>query len=413
MSEDGNDRLISRRKFLGVGTAVLGSTAISVASPRDTQKDGADQTSPIGSENETLDSQNADSVTPPPTDHGNVEPFKYPFAFSHRKTQEGGWARQVTIDDLPVSKTIAGVDMRLTAGAIRELHWHKASEWAFMLYGNARITCLDQYGKPFVDDLRQGDLWFFPTGYPHSIQGLGPDGCEFLLIFDDGAFSEYDTVLLTDWMARTPLSVLVKNLNVSKQALAKMPNHELYIFQAEVPKTTLVEDRRAAAGEIGLSSQNFSFRMMEMPPTHKSKSGEVRIVDSNVFRASDSIAAAHVIVRPGGMRELHWHQNADEWQYYIAGKARMTVFAAGSNARTMDFQKGDVGYVQQTLPHYVENTGTDDLIFLEMFKSSDYEDVSLNEWLTHLPPALVQEHLNIDLETIESIPHTAEVLVPG
>jgi oxalate decarboxylase len=108
--------------------------------------------------------------------------------------------------------------MRLTAGGIRELHWHTAGEWALMLYGSARITCLDQYGKPFVDDVKQGDLWFFPTGYPHSIQGLGPDGCEFLLVFDDGAFSEYDTVLLADWLAKTPLSVLSKNLGVSKQA---------------------------------------------------------------------------------------------------------------------------------------------------------------------------------------------------
>ena len=79
----------------------------------------------------------------------------------------------------------------------------------------------------------------------------------------------------------------------------------------------------------------------------------------------------------------------------------------------MDFQKGDVGYVGQTLPHYIENTGTEDLIFLEMFKSSHYQDVSLNEWLTHLPPALVQAHLNIDLATIEAIPHTGEVIVPA
>jgi oxalate decarboxylase len=282
-----------------------------------------------------------------------------------------------------------------------------------MLYGSARITCLDQYGKPFVDDVKQGDLWFFPTGYPHSIQGLGPDGCEFLLVFDDGAFSEYDTVLLADWLAKTPRSVLSKNLGVSKQALSRIPDHELYIFQAEVPKTSLAEDRRAAAGDVGLSSQNFSFRMMEMQPTHKTKAGEVRIVDSNVFEASDAIAAAHVIVHPGGLRELHWHQNADEWQYYVAGKGRMTVFAAHGNARTMDFQKGDVGYIQQTLPHYIENTGTEDLIFLEMFKSSQYQDVSLNQWLTHLPPALVQAHLNIDLATINAIPHSEEVVVPA
>lgn len=110
-------------------------------------------------------------------------------------------------------------------------------------------------------------------------------------MFDDGAFSEYDTVLLADWLAKTPLSVLSKNLGVPKQALSTMPDHELYIFQAEVPKTSLAEDRRAAAGVVGLSSQNFSFRMMEMQPTHKTKAGEVRIVDSNVFQASNAIAA--------------------------------------------------------------------------------------------------------------------------
>ena len=420
MTEEKNDRSVSRRQFLGSGSAAVGATIIAAATaaaqiPQDTEKAEHDRSgsSPLGPDDEALDSENSDSVTPPPSDHGNVKAFKYPFSFSHKRIEEGGWARQVTIADLPVSTTIAGVDMRLTAGGIRELHWHTASEWALMLYGSARITCLDQYGKPFVDDVKQGDLWFFPTGFPHSIQGLGPDGCEFLLVFDDGAFSEYDTVLLADWLAKTPLSVLSKNLGVSKQALSTMPDHELYIFQAEVPKTSLAEDRRAAAGDVGLSSQNFSFRMMEMQPTHKTKAGEVRIVDSNVFEASDAIAAAHVIVHPGGLRELHWHQNADEWQYYVAGKGRMTVFAAHGNARTMDFQKGDVGYIQQTLPHYIENTGTEDLIFLEMFKSSQYQDVSLNEWLTHLPPALVQAHLNIDLATINAIPHSEEVVVPA
>ena len=195
MIEDDSDRLISRRKFLEVGSAVLGATAVSGASSSDALKTGEDRSrsDPIKPDDETLSIQNPDSVNPPSTDHGNVKPFKYPFTFSHRLEKEGGWARQVTIDDLPISTTVAGVDMRLTAGGIRELHWHTASEWSFMLSGHARITCLDQFGKPFVNDVKGGDLWFFPTGYPHSIQGLEPDGCEFLLVFDDGAFSEYDT----------------------------------------------------------------------------------------------------------------------------------------------------------------------------------------------------------------------------
>jgi hypothetical protein len=80
--------------------------------------------------------------------------------------------------------------MRLNAGGVRELHWHKAAEWAYMLYGAARITAVDGEGRNFVDDVSVGDLWYFPSGIPHSIQGLGPDGCEFLLVFDDGSFDE-------------------------------------------------------------------------------------------------------------------------------------------------------------------------------------------------------------------------------
>ncbi len=405
----------SRRRFLEVGTVALGAMALNAAaqSAQDTQKAEHDRsgTNPIGPDDPALHDQNPDSVVPPITDHGNVKSFQYPFTLAHKRTQEGGWARQVTIQDLPVAKDIAGVNMRLTAGGIRELHWHKAGEWSIMLYGSARITCLDQYGRPFVDDVKEGDLWFFPTGYPHSIQGLGPDGCEFLLVFDDGTFSEYDTVLLTDWTAHTPRDVLARNLNVNEAALARIPDHELYIFQAEVPQTSLDQDRRAAAGTGGLSKENFSFRLMQMQPTAKNKWGEVRIVDSKVFQASNTVAAAHVIVHPGGIRELHWHQNADEWQYYIKGKGRMTVFAASGRARTMDFRKGDVGYVQQTFPHYIENTGDEDLIFLEMFKAPFYQDVSLNNWLTHLPPALVQAHLNINTATLAAIPHSEEVVV--
>lgn len=415
MSDDAGS--VSRRKFLELGSAALGTAAIGATSQSTNKTSQAERdrsgTNPLGPDDQVLHDENRDSVVPPPTDHGNVDPFKYPFTYSHKRTEEGGWARQVTMRDLPVSTTIAGVNMRLTAGGIRELHWHTAGEWSIMLYGGARITCLDAQGKPFLDDVKAGDLWFFPTGMPHSIQGLKPDGCEFLLVFDDGTFSEYDTVLLADWTAHTPRSVLAQNFGVKQQALTRIPAGELYIFQTEPPSTSLEEDRRSAAGTIGLSSENFSFHLMQMPPTHKTGAGEVRIVDSQVFPASKTITAAHVVVHPGGMREMHWHPNADEWQYYIAGKGRMTVFAAGGRARTMDFEKGDVGYVRQTLPHYIQNTGNEDLIFLEMFRSGYYQDISLNEWLTHLPPALVQAHLKIDAATIRSIPQNEKVIIPG
>jgi oxalate decarboxylase len=146
--------------------------------------------------------------------------------------------------------------------------------------------------------------------------------------------------------------------------------------------------------------------------TRHSNGGEVRIVDSSAFKVSTTVAAAIVTVHPGGMRELHWHPNADEWQFYIAGKGRMTVFATGGRARTLDFEEGDVGYVLKTLPHYIENTGDSDLKFLEMFKSSHFQDLSLSEWLTHTPPELVRAHLNIDKETLAALPKEAVVVMP-
>lgn len=417
MSDDAKQDGFSRRGFMGMGSAALATAGMLKAVDAAAQEQRAYPTkgdrssSAPGPSNTALDDQNPDSFLPPPSDAGGVATFKYPFGISHKRMQEGGWSREVTVRELPVSKSIAGVDMRLTAGGVRELHWHTAAEWAFMLYGSARITGLDLDGKSFVGDVGEGDLWYFPPGIPHSIQGLRPDGAEFLLVFDDGNFSEYETVLLTDWMAHTPHDVLAKNFGVAEHAMAKMPRREKFIFQAEVPGP-LAADQKAAGGSLGASPLDFAYRTSQQAPTKITKGGEVRIIDSSKFKVSTTIAAALVTVHPGGIRELHWHPNADEWMYFIAGTGRMTIFATGGRARTMDFQAGDVGYVLKTLPHYVQNTGSTDLKFLEMFKSSSYQDLALTEWLVHTPPELVIAHLGIDRATLDAMPRDEVVVMP-
>src|SRR6266404_2083745 len=148
---------LSRRRFLGVGAAALaaaGLVAPALAADRS-------RTDP-GPANPVLDGQNPDSTWPPSTDSKSlVQNLKYPFSFANKRTYEGGWSREVTVRELPVSKSMAGVNMRLTAGGVRELHWHTAGEWAIMLYGTARITAIDADGKSFVADVKKNDLWFF------------------------------------------------------------------------------------------------------------------------------------------------------------------------------------------------------------------------------------------------------------
>jgi oxalate decarboxylase len=410
-----DDAKVSRRNVFGLGSAALAAATLSmVADRKAVAQHPASHTAPNesnpGPQNLPLAAENPDSEWSPSTDSGTVKPFKYSFALARKRVMSGGWTRQVTARELPVSTTIAGVEMRLTAGGVRELHWHVEGEWAIMLNGNARITAVDQEGKSFVSDVSQGDLWLFPPGIPHSIQGLGPDGCRFLLVFDDGNFDEFHTFLITDWLSHTPQGVLAKNFNVAQSTFDNVPKKELFIFQTGLPGELKAEQAQGAQG-TGSVPKRFDFKASTMKPTKVTRGGEVKIIDSKIFPVTP-ISAAIVTLKPGGLRELHWHPNADEWQYYVTGKGRMTVFAAGSTARTMDFEEGDVGYVPISNPHYIENTGDSDLVFLEMFKTGEYQDISLAEWMAHTPHLLVNQHLGVGLPMLDGIPKQEMVITP-
>jgi oxalate decarboxylase len=364
-----------------------------------------------GPQNPAIGNQFPSAQFPPATDVGGLPMDWASFNNAPKRVQNGGWARQVTVEDFAISKEISGVDMRLTAGGIRELHWHQAAEWAIMTYGNCRVTVLDAQGRPYAADVSAGDLWYFPAGAPHSLQGLGPDGCEFVICFDDGHANEFNTLLVSDWFAHTPPEVLAKNFGVPAETFAKIPLHNLWIFQGTVPGD-LAADRAAISRNAAAPPHPFVFPLGSSQPVRQSSAGDIRIADSTNFNVSTTVAAALVTVKPGGVREMHWHPNADEWQYYLKGKARMTVFDTGPNALTMDFNAGDIGYVRRNLGHYVENVGDTDLQFIGVFRAPRYEEVSLSNWLTHTPPALVAQHLNVDVATIAKWPDNGPGIMP-
>ncbi len=409
----------SRRSFLQrTATALAATAAIGPLDAAAQQQKGvprsADHHLPnevqVGPNNTVNDGLNPDSVWAPETDNGTMLPFKYSFDLSHKEIDSGGWTRQVTVRDLPIAKKMAAVEMRLTTGGVRELHWHVSSEWAYMIYGSARITAVDENGMSFVNDVKAGDLWLFPGGIPHSIQGLGPDGCKFLLVFDQGDFDEFSTFLLSDWFKHTPKGVLAKNFSVPESTFAKLPENKLYMFQSDEPRSLGEEQQQAAAG-TGAIDDKFVFRPSQHPPDAQRTGGEVRIVDRKNFPVT-TIAAALVRLQPGGLREMHWHPLSDEWQYYVSGKGRMTVFDSDSKARTMDFATGDVGYIDVSRPHYIENTGNEDLLFLEVFPVSTYQDVSAALWLAHTPSRLVDEHLHTGEGFVQAIAKTKSIVVP-
>jgi oxalate decarboxylase len=414
---------LSRRNMLtagaaaGIGAFATRASAASFGNP-DRPPEGATNANPKaladpGPRDPSLGRNESAFQKPPATDVNGMSQFWSSFNLAPKRIQNGGWARQITSDDFKISSTIAGVNMRLGPGGVRELHWHQQAEWAIVTDGKCRITILDQEGRPEVADVEEGDLWYFPAGLPHSLQGLGPNGTEFVLAFDNGDSSEFNTLLVTDWIAHTPPEVLAKNFGVPVDAFKNIPVHNKWIYQSNLPAPPLATVEAQIAAAAGKPPNPYVFRRADFKPIVDTKSGSVGLADSTNFLVSKTIAATMVTIKPGGLRDMHWHPNADEWNYWMKGEGRVTVFNTGPEAMTADFHPGDIGYVKKALGHYVENIGNTDLVYMEVFRADRFEEVTLSDWLAHSPMDMVAETLNLDPSVVAQFPKNRPDIVPA
>ncbi len=327
--------------------------------------------------------------------------IRYPLREKTEKIYEGGNAKEVTVAQFPISKNIAGVLMTLKPGGLRELHWHaNAAEWAYVIKGHCRVTVIDPEGHSEIKSFGPGDVWYFPRGHGHSIQGVGDEECQFILTFDNGAFSEFSTFSITDWMAQTPPAVLAKNFHMPESAFKNFPKKEVYIAAGPAPPMP-----KADPEPFSSSSGPFThrFHLGAQRPAYFT-GGTFSFVDAKRFPISTTMAGAILELKPRAIRELHWHPNADEWQYYISGKAKMTVFLSRGKSVTAEFNAGDVGYVPQGCGHYVENISDEPCKMLAVFNTGDYQEISLADWIASNPTGLLQTNFGVPKEIIDQFP---------
>ncbi|KAI0005659.1 thermophilic glucose-6-phosphate isomerase [Xylariaceae sp. FL0662B] len=371
--------------------------------------DGKGKGAPIsGGTNHELDLQNLDNLGRQSTDNGVVPNLKWSFSDSKTRILKGGWVRESVITDLPSSHDISGAQQHLTKGSIRELHWHKVAEWGYVYTGKVLISAVDEHGQYEVAQLEVGDAWYFPKGVAHAVQGLENEN-EFLLIFDDGNFDAVGvTFNIDDWLTHIPKSVLAKNFGLSEDVFGSLPSPNPYILNSTV------STHQDVTGGNGKLSGNASFvyygKQHGLEPV-PGGGGTFRKIDSTTFPASKTIAATVVTLVPGGLRELHWHPNAEEWLYFHQGNARASVFIGNSQARTFDFSAGDTAVFPDNSGHYIENTGDTDLVWLEFYKSDRVADIPLTQWLALTPSDVVAATLKVPLEIAESLKSEKQVLI--
>jgi len=336
--------------------------------------------------------------------------YRYQLEKKTPRTGAGGITRGASVSDFPASIGIAGVSMRLQPGSMRELHWHaNAAEWAYVISGRCRTTIIHPDGTTYIDNFNPGDVWYFPKGYGHSIQGIGSEECHFILIFDNGNFSEDHTFSITDFIASMPKEIVAQNLCLTPEEIDQLPKKEAYFAHGMIP------DERST---ISIARPNPELVSMHRYPLHAQQprivpgGGLQRIVSVNEFPVSTTMAGSLLELQPGALREMHWHPHADEWQYYLSGTAEMSVFLAEGNYVTENFEAGDVGYVPMGAGHYIKNTGTEICKVLIGFNSGLYETIDLSEWLAGNPADVLATNFSTK-DATEKFPKQKLFIIPG
>lgn len=336
--------------------------------------------------------------------------FKHELEKQSPRLGPGGITRGASVKEFPASIGIAGVSMRLEAGGMRELHWHaNAAEWGYVVAGSCRTTLLRPDGSWAIDEFNPGDVWYFPRGWGHSIQGLGPDECHFILMFDNGNFSEDHTFSITDWLASTPATVVAQSLGIPLDEVGKLPKSEAYFAKGAVPNdASFISTERKDPELVSVHR----YPLMAQEPRRVPGGGTQRTVTVKEFPIAETMSCSVLEIEPGSMRELHWHPNADEWQYFIEGQAEMGVFLAEAQAVIDQYEAGDIGYVPMGAGHYIKNTGSGVLRVLIGFNQPHYESNDLSNWLATNPADVLITNFGLPAEVVAKFPHQGHFFVP-
>ncbi len=335
--------------------------------------------------------------------------FKFALEQSRGKVMGGSFGKEATVEQLPISKGIAGVSMRLEPGVTRELHWHAtAAEWAFVLEGRVRTTVVDPFGGSEINEFEPGDVWYFPRGHAHSLACLGDKPCHFILIFDNGYFSEFGTFSITDWLGHASKKLLAKNFGQPASTFDGFPAEEAYFVRGQVPP----QDANPIQGALSLPPETHKFRLLAQEPHSIHKFGREWRVGANRFPISQTITGVILDLDPGGLRELHWHPNADEWQYVIDGEFSVTLFGSHGRYRIETLAKGDVAYIPQGYGHSIENIGSKAGRMLIGLNTGTYQAIDLSQWIASVPASVLADHFGKPQVVFETFPKERAFISP-
>ena len=318
----------------------------------------------------------------------------------------GGTIRSLTVKETPTIPNMSTSLIEMKAGAFRGLHWHRtASEFGYVVSGNCVLTVYDPNNHTESGPLFEGDIWFVPRGFAHSLWAAGSQGCTVCTVYDDGITTEQNALHVTDLLRSERPEIIVSSLGITQQVISSASSRVPILGMGRTDPGPL-----APHGFAGPPPESFRFKLMQLPAV-KTPGGTFVQASSSDFPMSLTMVGAITILYPDGIREPHWHPNADEWDLVIEGNAIVTIFDGPGSIQTVELGPNDIGFLSRNQSHAVEAVGGKTFKLLSVFNASTFQAIGISELLAGTPNDLIAQNFGLSPEDVAKLPKDERFIV--
>lgn len=143
-------------------------------------------------------------------------------------------------------------------------------------------------------------------------------------------------------------------------------------------------------------AQLHHFQLNKTPPQKLYEDGSRIDATQENFPALKGMALSYLTLKANGVREPHWHPNANELSYCIEGRALMTIFSPGGGHDTFIIEPGTLSFVPMGYLHHIQNLGDTPVKMLLCFNHEVPEELNLSSTLAMIPQAALGATFGLD-----------------
>lgn len=325
-----------------------------------------------------------------------------------RKSFPGGSIQEQSATDFPASPTMASSLITLITGGVRGFHWHRGgAEYGTVLDGEILLTILDDQNRQENVTVSKGDVYYVPKGFGHSLACLGSTECKVLAVYDRGDTVESNALQMKDWIATQRSDILTKLLGVPGDELKKAADGVSLISLGE----PLTPGMIALRGILQPVVNSFAYKMTELAPVTYSGGSFVQ-ASIDQFANSRTMVGAFTRLKPGAVREPHWHPNADEWDFVLQGRARVTVFDGATSVGEVEIGPGQISFLPRYQAHAVETIGSEDFYLYSVFNDDTFQAIDLTPAMMTIPGPILGPTLGLSPSVTAKLPADPRFIYP-